>query len=126
MKSKSSNKSFGILFFIVFLIIGAWPLFKGNEANLYFLFTSMVFLILGLLNAKILTPLNNSWVKLGEILGKIISPIVMLTIFLFVVTPIAILIKIAKKDILNLKFNNKIESYWIERKENEGSMKNQF
>jgi hypothetical protein len=126
MKSKSSNKSFGILFFIVFLIIGAWPLFKGNEANLYFLFTSMVFLILGLINAKILTPLNNSWVKLGEILGKIISPIVMLTIFLFVVTPIAILIKIAKKDILNLKFNNKIESYWIERKENEGSMKNQF
>ena len=126
MKSKSSNKSFGILFFIVFLIIGAWPLFKGNEANLYFLFTSMVFLILGLINAKILTPLNNSWVKLGEILGKIISPIVMLTIFLFVVTPIAILIKIVKKDILNLKFNNKIESYWIERKENEGSMKNQF
>jgi hypothetical protein len=126
MKSKSSNKSFGILFFIVFLIIGAWPLFKGNEANLYFLFTSMVFLILGLINAKILTPLNNSWVKLGEILGKIISPIVMLTIFLFVATPIAILIKIAKKDILNLKFNNKIESYWIERKENEGSMKNQF
>ena len=126
MKSKSSNKSFGILFFIVFLIIGVWPLFKGNEANLYFLFTSLGFLILGLINAKILAPLNNSWVKLGEILGKIISPIVMLAIFLFVVTPISILIKIAKKDILNLKFNNKIKSYWIERKENVGSMKNQF
>ena len=66
MKSQSSNKSFGLLFFVVFLILGLWPLKNGENLNIYFITASVVFLILGLLNSKLLTPLNKSWIKLGE------------------------------------------------------------
>ena len=81
IKKKSSNRSFGLLFFVVFLLIGIWPLFKENDYRLWSLIISIIFLILGLLNSKLLNPLNNLWIKFGEILGKIIAPIVMMIVF---------------------------------------------
>ena len=120
-----SNKSFGIVFFIVFLIIGTYPLLSQNDVKLWSLIISIIFLILGLLNSKLLTPLNKIWFKFGILLGKVISPLIMGTIFFFVVTPIGLLMKIFKKDLLNLKFNNK-KSYWIEKKDPKSKMKNQF
>ena len=81
MKSQSSNRSFGLLFFIVFLIIGLWPLKNGDNLNLYFSITSLIFLILGLLNSKLLSPLNKIWIKFGEILGVIIAPIIMALVY---------------------------------------------
>ena len=122
---KSSNKSFGIVFFIVFLIIATYPLLNDNEVRLWSLFISLIFLILGLLNSKILTPLNKIWFKFGIILGKIVSPLVMGIIFFFVVTPIGLIMRGFRKDILNLKFNSK-KSYWIEKKDHNSKMKNQF
>ena len=110
----SSNKSFGLVFFIVFLIIAIYPIFKNGDIRIWSLIISFVFLILGLINSKILTPLNKMWFKLGLLLGKIVSPLIMLFIFFFVVTPIGLLMKILKKDLLNLKFNND-KSYWIEK-----------
>ena len=109
-----SNKSFGIVFFIVFFIIAIYPLLSHNEIRLWSLIISLIFLILGLLNSKLLTPLNKIWFKFGILLGKIISPLVMGLIFFFVVTPIGILMRILKKDLLNLKFNKKT-TYWIEK-----------
>ena len=120
-----SNKSFGIVFFIVFFIIAIYPLLNHNEIRLWPLIISIIFLILGLLNSKLLTPLNKIWFKFGILLGKIISPLVMGLIFFFVVTPIGILMRILKKDLLNLKFNKKT-TYWIEKNDPKSKMKNQF
>ena len=122
---KSSNKSFGVVFFIVFIIIGFWPLFDINTYRLWAIIIALIFLALGLVNSKLLTPLNILWFKFGIFLGKIVSPIVMGVIFFFVVTPIAILMRISKKDLLNLKFNNK-ETYWIKKSNYKSKMKNQF
>ena len=121
----SSNRSFGIVFFVVFLIIALYPFLKGGEPRLWSLIISSIFLILGLINSKILTPLNKLWFKFGIFLGKIISPLVMGIIFFFVVTPTGLLMKILKKDLLNLKFHNK-ETYWIKKNDYKSKMKDQF
>ena len=120
-----SNRSFGIVFFIVFLIIAIYPLIDGGVIRQWSLIISVIFLFLGLLNSKILNPLNKVWFKFGIFLGKIISPLVMGIIFFLVVTPIGILMRILNKDLLNLKFNKK-SSYWIEKNEPKSKMKNQF
>ena len=121
----SSNRSFGIVFFIVFLLIGTYPLLNNDHVRTWALIISIVFLILGLLNSKILLPLNKIWFKFGILLGKIISPLIMGLIFFVVVTPIGLLMRLLNKDLLNLKFN-KSKSYWIEKNEPKSKMKNQF
>ena len=121
----SSNRSFGLLFFIVFLIIGLWPLKNDLELNYIFIGISIIFLILGLMNSKILTPFNKIWVKFGELLGRIIAPIVMAIIYFFILTPISLILKIFGKDLLNLKFS-KEKSYWTKREKNIGTMDKQF
>ena len=126
MKYQNSNKSFGLLFFVVFLIIGLWPLKNGESLNFYFITVSVVFLILGLLNSKLLSPLNKSWIKLGEILGIIIAPIVMALVYFVILTPISIIVRVFGKDLLGLKFFKEKDTYWIKRKKILGSMKKQF
>ena len=120
-----SNKSFGVVFFIVFLIIGTYPLLSQNDVRLWSLIISIIFLILGLLNSNILNPLNKLWFKFGIFLGKIISPLIMGIIFFLVVTPIGFIMRLLGKDILNLKYNEN-KSYWIEKKGPKSKMKNQF
>ena len=122
----SSNKSFGIVFFIFFLILSLYPLLNKEKLNLLFLIFSITFLILGKLNTKILTPLNKVWFKFGIILGKIISPIIMGIIFFLVVTPIGLIMKTLGKDLLKLKYNKKDSTYWIEKNGPKSKMKNQF
>ena len=126
MKSQSSNKSFGLLFFVVFLILGLWPLKNGENLNFYFITASVVFLLLGLINSKLLSPLNKSWIKLGEILGMIIAPIVMALVYFVILTPVSFIVRLFGKDLLGLKFLKEKETYWIKRKKNIGSMKKQF
>ena len=121
----SSNKSFGVVFFIVFLIVSIYPLINNGELRIWSLITAIIFLILGLINSKVLTPLNKLWFKFGLLLGKVISPLVMGIIFFIVVTPTALIMRIIGKDLLNLKFNNK-KSYWIEKTGPKSKMKNQF
>ena len=128
MKEKiqiSSNKSFGVVFFIVFLIIALYPMLKGQDLRLWSLIISLIFLILGIVNSTVLTPLNKIWFKFGILLGNIISPIVMAIVFFVVVTPTGIIMKILRKDLIGLKKNNK-NTYWIEKKAKMTSMKNQF
>tara|TARA_B100000780_G_scaffold207102_1_gene147483 strand:+ start:244 stop:633 length:390 start_codon:yes stop_codon:yes gene_type:complete len=121
----SSNKSFGVVFFLFFLIISIYPIFKEGDLRIWSLILSLIFLILGLLNSSILTPLNKLWFKFGIILGNIVSPIVMGLVFFLVVTPTSLLMKIFRKDILNLK-KNKTKSYWIEKTGPKSKMKDQF
>ena len=128
MKQKikiGSNRSFGLVFFLVFLIIALYPIINNENLRLWSLIISFFFLILGLINSKLLTPLNKIWFKFGIFLGKIISPIIMGIIFFLVVTPTAIMMRLFGKDLLNLKFNNR-KSYWIEKNEPKSKMKNQF
>ena len=121
-----SNRSFGIVFFIVFLIISLWPLLNSNGEIRVWAFTiSVIFLVLGIFNSKLLNPLNRLWFKFGILLGNIISPIVMGLIFFIVVTPTALLLKLFGKDILSLK-KNKNNTYWKKKSEYDTSMKNQF
>ena len=108
----SSNRSFGIVFFVVFLLIAISPLTNGDEIRIWSLIISSIFLILGALNSKILAPLNKLWFKLGIFLGKIVTPLVMGVIFFFVVTPTGLIMRILGKDPLNLKYNLN-NSYWI-------------
>ena len=121
----SSNRSFGIVFFIVFLLIASYPLTYSGEIRVWSAIISLIFLILGLLNSKILTPLNKLWFKFGIFLSKIISPFIMGIIFFLVVTPIGLIMKLMRKDLLNLK-HNKGKTYWIEKKGPKSKMKNQF
>jgi len=120
-----SNRSFGIVFFVVFLLIALYPLLKESDLRIWSLVISFIFLVLGLLNSNLLTPLNKLWFKFGLFLGKIISPLIMGFIFFTVVTPIGIIMRILGKDLLNLKFNKK-KSYWIEKTGPKSKMKNQF
>tara|TARA_B100000029_G_scaffold137404_1_gene132198 strand:+ start:327 stop:704 length:378 start_codon:yes stop_codon:yes gene_type:complete len=125
MEEKSSNRSFGIIFFIVFLLISVWPIMDGQALRVWSLAISLIFLFLGVLNSKILTPLNLAWIKLGEILGRFIAPIVMAVIYFLIVTPIGLFMRIIGKDLLNMKFS-KDSSYWNKREKNLGPMKRQF
>ena len=122
----SSNRNFGLVFFIVFLIISFWPLTNIESIRVWSIIISLIFLILGLLNSKLLTPLNKIWFKFGMILGGIVAPIVMGIIFFSVVTPIGIIMKITGKDLLNKKYNKKKKTYWIKRNQSMGTMKRQF
>ena len=120
-----TNKNFGIVFSIVFLIIALFPLINNESLRIWSLIISAVFLFLGLINSKILTPLNNIWFKFGLILGRIVSPVIMGVVFFLVVTPTAFIMRLVGKDLLNLKFN-KHKSYWIEKNDPKSNMKNQF
>ena len=122
----SSNRNFGLVFFIVFLIVSIWPLTYDEPVRIWSAIISLVFLVLGLMNSKLLTPLNKLWFKFGMILGAIVSPVVMGVVFFLVVTPIGLIMRIIGKDVLNKKFDKKKITYWIKRDTLIGTMKRQF
>ena len=131
MKSKSkitipSNRSFGLVFFVVFLIVALWPLKSGEDFRLWSLTLSIIFLILGVLNSKFLNPLNKLWYKFGIFLGSIISPIVMGIVFFIVVTPIGLIMRFFGKDMLRINKNKLVSTYWINREKQKTTMKKQF
>ena len=120
-----SNRSFGLVFFIVFLLIAFYPLTNHEDTRLWSLFISFIFLFLGLLNSRLLLPFNKLWFKFGIFLGNLISPVVMGIVFFLVVTPTGLLMRLFQKDVLKLK-TNESETYWIKVERNQSKMKNQF
>ena len=125
MKKINSNRGFGIVFFVVFLLISIWPSIEGQSIRIWALTVSLIFLVLGLLNSKLLSPFNLIWVKFGEVLGRIIAPIAMGVVYFIILTPIGLFMRLIGKDLLRTKFS-KNNSYWIKREKNIGSMKRQF
>jgi len=125
MEKIGSNRSFGIVFFVLFLLICLWPLLNDNPIRIWSLVIAIIFLILGLLNSKFLTPLNRSWLKFGELLGRVVSPLVMGLVYFVILTPIGLFMRLIRKDLLGTKFSKK-NSYWIKRDKNIGTMKRQF
>ena len=122
----SANRSFGLLFFFVFLIISLWPLLNEGPIRIWSIVIAIIFLILGLINSKLLTPLNILWSKFGMFLGSIVSPIVMGIVFFLVITPTGFIMRMMNRDLLNNKYDNKKKSYWINRIKTKSSMKQQF
>ena len=122
----SSNRSFGLLFFFVFLIISLWPLLNEAPLRIWSIVIAIIFLILGLINSKLLTPLNILWFKFGMFLGSIVSPIAMGIVFFLVITPTGFIMKMMNRDLLNKKYDNKKKSYWINRGKTKSTMKQQF
>ncbi len=120
-----SNRNFGLVFFTVFLLIALWPILNNNDLRIWSLIVSLVFLVFGSLNSKLLTPFNKLWFKFGTLLGNIIAPIIMGIIFFLVVTPTGLIMKILKKDLLKLK-NNNSDTYWLEKDNSNNSLRNQF
>ena len=120
-----TNRNFGMVFSIVFLLISLWPLLSQNEIRIWSLAISGIFFILGIFNSKLLLPLNKIWFKFGMFLGNFIAPIVMGLVFFLVVTPTGLIMRLLGKDLLNLKKNNK-NSYWIEKDNSNSNLKNQF
>ena len=120
-----SNRSFGIIFFVVFMIIALWPLLNSENVRIWSLIISIIFFFLGILNSNLLTPLNKLWMKFGLLLGKVISPAIMAIIFFGVVTPTGLIMRIFGKDILKLNKNNN-NSYWEDKDNSNNNMNNQF
>ena len=122
----SSNRSFGLVFFVVFLIVALWPLKSGEDIRIWSLALSIIFFILGILNSKLLTPLQRMWFKFGIFLGAIVSPIVMGMIYFLVVTPIGIFMRFLGKDLLKTSNVKNVSTYWIKRHKQHSTMKKQF
>ncbi len=121
-----SNRSFGILFFIVFFITSLWPLISRGDIIYWALIASLIFLVLGVLNSKFLTPLNKLWIKFGIFLGAIVSPIVMGIIYFIILTPIGALMRFLGKDLLRINKSKSLTTYWINRDKQKNTMKKQF
>ena len=121
-----SNRNFGLIFFVAFLIYGLWPIMHEESARPWSIIISLFFLILGSLNSGLLTPLNKLWFNFGKLLGYVVAPLVMGVIFFLVVTPIGLFMKIIGKDLLNKRYDNKKKSYWIKRDNPIGTMRRQF
>ena len=122
----SSNRSFGLVFFLVFLIIALWPLKYEGDIRLWSLVLSIIFFILGVLNSKLLTPLNKLWLKFGIFLGSIVSPIIMGIVYFLVVTPTGIFMRLLGKDLLKTSKVKNASTYWLKRDKQHGTMKKQF
>ena len=122
----SSNRSFGLVFFVVFLIVALWPLKHDEDIRLWSLALSIIFFILGILNSKLLTPLNKLWLKFGIFLGRKVTPIVMGIIFFLVVTPTGVFMRLLGKDLLKTNKIKSTSTYWIKRDKQHGTMKKQF
>ena len=126
MEKKTSERSFGILFGIIFLIISLWPLLNSNNLRLWSLAVSLTFFLISFLKPVLLKTINNAWIKLGEILGRIIAPLVMAIIYFLILTPISLLVRLFGKDLIGIKYSNDKRSYWVKRKKHLGSMDKQF
>ena len=125
MQKKANNRSFGLLFSIIFLIISLWPLLNSEAYRLWALIISLIFLFLGVIDSQVLSPFKSAWIKLGEFLGKVIAPIVMFLVFFTILTPTGIILRLFGKDLLKIKKDKTCKSYWVYRK-NISSMNRQF
>ena len=119
------EKKFGLLFFLVFLTIGLWPLLKSNDIRIWAIVISLFFLISSVLSFKFLIPMNKLWIKFGEQLGRFIAPVILSFIYFLILTPIGLFMRIIKKDLLNLNFS-KQNSYWVKRQKSFSKINKQF
>ena len=122
----NSEKSFGIVFSIVFLIVALYPLINSESLRIWALVVSIIFFLLAFLAPKILVLPNKLWFKFGLLIGSIVAPIVMAFVYFVTVLPTGLIMRLLGKDLLKQKLDKNSKSYWVKRSEPMGSMKNQF
>ena len=123
---RGSEKSFGLVFAVVFFIVGLYPLVNNKDILLWPLITALIFFMLGYMAPKVLTVPNKLWFKLGLALGAVVAPVVMALVYFTTVVPIGLIMRLMSKDMLRQKLDKNIKSYWIVRDQPMGSMKDQF
>jgi hypothetical protein len=111
----SSDRSFGLVFAVVFLIFGLWPLLRGSTPRLWSLAAAATFLVLALARPKTLAPLNRVWTGVGLLLHRVVNPLAMAFVFYGTVAPIGLVLRLLGKDPLRLRFDPDVRTYWIER-----------
>jgi predicted membrane metal-binding protein len=110
-----SERGFAIVFTVVFVLVGLWPLLSGGPVRAWALLIAAAFLLAGFAAPGILAPLNRLWFRFGMALGRIVSPVVMGILFFGTVMPTGLLMRLFRKDVLRLRFDPAAESYWIPR-----------
>ena len=125
MNKDKKNKQFGYLFFFVLSFISIFIFFNSNKINYILISLSLIFLIITIVRPILFDGISNIWIKFGELLGKFISPLVMMLIFFLFLTPLSFIVRMMGKDLLNTKFS-KQKSYWIKREKNIGTMDKQY
>jgi hypothetical protein len=121
-----SEKSFGVVFAIVFALIGLYPLLNGEGIRLWSIVIASVFLGLAYVAPRVLSVPNRLWFRLGILLGGIVAPVIMGIVYILTIIPTGLILRILGKDPLRRSFDADTESYWIERDQPVGSMKDQF
>jgi len=121
-----SIRSFGIVFFFVFIIIALFPLLNNHEIRIWSLIISLIFLFFGMVESPLLKPLNLIWFKFGLFLGKMIAPIIMGIVYFIVVFPTFLILKLFKRNYLNIKYERNKNSYWINVENKQTTMRDQF
>jgi len=125
MNKIKKNKQFGYLFCFFFLLVSIFNFINSDKINYILVGLSLVFLVITIFKPMLLDKLNNIWIKFGELLGKVVSPIVMFLVFFAFLTPLSFIVRILRKDLLNTKFSNQ-KSYWIKREKDLGTMDRQY
>jgi len=122
----SSEKSFGNVFAVVFFLIALYPLLDGGDPQLWAVGVAFLLAAVAYLAPRLLALPNKLWFKLGMALGAVITPIVMGLVYFTTVVPVGLVMRLMGKDLLQQKLDAEAKSYWIERKQPVGSMKDQF
>jgi predicted membrane metal-binding protein len=125
----ASERSFGILFAVVFAVIAFWPLLKGDGVRWWALAIAIVFAVFAFLAPGVLKPLNRAWMAVGRLLNKIVSPVVLGLLYIVAVVPTGLALRLTGKDPLRLKLDRKASTYWQKRDpagHPSDSFKNQF
>jgi hypothetical protein len=112
----SSNRSFGIVFAVVFALLGLWPLMAGETVRWWALGPSVIFLGLALVRPAVLQPLNRLWTKFGLVLHRLVNPVIMAVLFFLTIVPLGLVMRVLGKDLLLLSPDPQAKSYWIERR----------
>lgn len=112
---RSSDRSFGLVFAVAFLVVALFPMVHGREARLWALAPAAAFLGFALIRPALLTPLNRLWFRFGLLLARVTNPLIMGLVFFLVITPMAMIMRLRGADLLRLRLDREAKSYWIER-----------
>ena len=126
---RASERSFGILFAVVFTAIALWPILGGASIRWWAIYIAVIFASLALAQPRVLKPLNSAWLALGRVLHRVVSPVILALVFVTTVIPTGIFLRLTGRDPLRLKMDRKASTYWQQRDPAgppPGSLKNQF
>ena len=125
-QNEGDIKIFAIIWSFIFVVIALYPLLSKGTIQYWSLLVAFIFALIALIKPMFLLPFYSLWIRVGEVIGGVVSKIIMFILFYALFTPIAIVLKLLKIDLLNKKIDKDRSTYWIKRENQPGSLKNQF